>query len=301
MLILFLKAGEHVALESVAFRVADTAFDLALMPGRTRLGRQRDDAVVLTERLHFRIDLGIEPVRLAHRGLQVVQHQRLRHAAKVMEGVLQATDELLGGLAEHRLAVGLAAMTEHDAQDVRAPLLPVAVDDRRAGAEVHLSFLARGALHAAERRRPPVGHILQRPYVAPHAVVAGQASAVRSAPAVDAVSGACAGSDAVLALNLTSTGRGIVTVLLAQILPDAHRAEPAFQSRHDRRMMRPAITHRARQRPGTRCPRRRLGLAPNSEGEPGGLGGWRRSPPVGEPRALTFQIPDGRAPGGGRF
>ena len=76
-------------------------------------------------------------------GLQVVDHQRLGHAAEMPEGVLQHADEVLRRLREGGLAVRLARVAEHDAEDMRLAPLAVGADDRRASAEIHLGFLAR--------------------------------------------------------------------------------------------------------------------------------------------------------------
>jgi hypothetical protein len=106
------------------------------------------------------MDLGIEPVRLRHRRLQVVDDQCGRHAPEVMEGVLQATDEFLRRLPVHRLAVGLAGMTQNDAKDVGVAAaglhanrewLAFRNDHRRPDAEVDLRFLTRLAFHPPER------------------------------------------------------------------------------------------------------------------------------------------------------
>ena len=83
-------------------------------------------------------------------GLEVVEDQAPGHAAEVPEGVLQAAEEVVGGLAVDRLAVGLAGVAQDDAKDVRLAPLAVGADDRRAGAEIDLGLVAGVALHAAE-------------------------------------------------------------------------------------------------------------------------------------------------------
>jgi hypothetical protein len=96
MAILFWKTLELAALESILLHVVDAPFHLTLVPWRVRLRGQDHDAVVPAERGHLRHQLGVEPVRVFHRGLQVVDDQRLRHAAKMLEGVL--TSEVFCGL-----------------------------------------------------------------------------------------------------------------------------------------------------------------------------------------------------------
>lgn len=103
--VLRFQAGKPATLQPVVLHIADASFHLPLVAGHPGLGRQGYDPVVLAEGLHLRVDLGIEPVGLAHRRPQVVQHQRLRHTAEVPECVLQAADELVGRLPVHRLAV----------------------------------------------------------------------------------------------------------------------------------------------------------------------------------------------------
>ncbi len=75
MTVLLLQAGEHAALERVAFHVADARLDLALVPRRARLRRQHRQTIVLGERTQLRVQLGIVPVGLLDAGLEVVQHQ----------------------------------------------------------------------------------------------------------------------------------------------------------------------------------------------------------------------------------
>ena len=47
----------------------------------------------------------VVPVGMLDRGPQVVDHQGARHAAQGMEGILQAGDEVFGGLLVDGLAV----------------------------------------------------------------------------------------------------------------------------------------------------------------------------------------------------
>ena len=59
------------------------------------------------ELLQLGVQLRIKPVGLNHARLQVVDHHRRRHSAKVAECILQAADETLAGLPPHRLGVTL--------------------------------------------------------------------------------------------------------------------------------------------------------------------------------------------------
>ena len=101
------QAGELAALKGVVLSVAHATLDLALVPRRTHPRRQHDRAVMFAERQDLRVEIGIKPIRPGHRGLEVVDHQRLGHAAEVVERVLHAPQEVVGRLAVDRLAVGL--------------------------------------------------------------------------------------------------------------------------------------------------------------------------------------------------
>jgi hypothetical protein len=83
-----------------------------------------------------------------HGRLEVVDHQTLRHAAEMGEGIFQTTNEIFRCLAEGRFAVTFAAVTQDDPKDMRPAPLPVGTDDRRAGAEVDLRLLAGCDFHA---------------------------------------------------------------------------------------------------------------------------------------------------------
>ena len=109
MLVLLLQAGEGASFQAVALDILDSAFHFPLVPGHVGLGGQDHGAVVLAERLHLRRQHGIEPIGMLHRRLQVVDDQRLGHAAEMGEGIFQTAEEVLGGLREGRFAVAFAA------------------------------------------------------------------------------------------------------------------------------------------------------------------------------------------------
>ncbi len=118
--------------------------------------------------------------------IEVVDHQRLGHAAEVVEGVLQTADEVVRGLSVNRLAVGLAGMTQDDPEDVglaatglhpNRQQLTFRNDHRGARAEVDLNFLTRPTLHSPEGQRP--GR-LQTPGKSLDAVVATFKVVIRS-------------------------------------------------------------------------------------------------------------------------
>ena len=99
------------------------------------------------------MDFRIVPVGPRHGRLEIVDHQSLRHAAEMTEGILQARDERFRGLMPHRLAIRLPAVAQHDAEDPRAADLAVGHANRRPGAEVHLGLLARLGLHPPKWQR----------------------------------------------------------------------------------------------------------------------------------------------------
>jgi len=150
-LVLFLQAGKLFSFEAVVLDVLHPRLDFPLVSRHVRLGRQDHRAVVPAEGLHLGGEFWIEPVGMSDGRLEIVDHQRLGDAAEVRESILQAAKEVFSRLGEGRLAVRLAAVTEHDAKDVRLAALPIRRDDRRTGPKVHLGFLAGATLHPAER------------------------------------------------------------------------------------------------------------------------------------------------------
>ena len=71
------REAKRAALEGIVLDVVDAALDLALVPGRVGFGGQNGQSVVLGKRPHLGAQLRIEPVRPAHRGTQIVDHQGL--------------------------------------------------------------------------------------------------------------------------------------------------------------------------------------------------------------------------------
>ena len=122
--VLLVQAGDTSAFQGVFLHIINATFHLALVPGGVGPRGQQGDAVVVRERAHLWIDVGIKPVGLRDRGLEVVQDHLLGHAAKGPEGVLQTADEVLSGLPPDRLAVALARIAQHHAKDVAGRRLP---------------------------------------------------------------------------------------------------------------------------------------------------------------------------------
>src|SRR5258708_6332047 len=182
--VLFIEAGERPAFEGVFLDVVDAAFDVALGAGRIRPGGQQGDAVVLSERTHLGVEVGVEPISLGDGGAEVVQHQALRHAAEVPEGVLQAADEVVGRLPRDGFAVALARVTQHNAEDVGAAALAVRQQDGRAAAEIDLGLFAGAAFQPAERQLLGRG---QAPDEAANAVVAAAEAVFGRQVLVDAL------------------------------------------------------------------------------------------------------------------
>jgi hypothetical protein len=69
------------------------------------------------------------------------------------EGVLQATDKVVGRLTVDRLAVRLARVQQHEPEYVRLPPLAVHGDDRRTDTEIDLRFFTGGAFQPPKRQR----------------------------------------------------------------------------------------------------------------------------------------------------
>ena len=147
------QRGKPPALQGVALDVADSSLDFALVAGRVRLGRKDHRAVMLGKRPQTGIELRVVPVRMLDQGLGIVDHNGLRHPAKVPEGVLEALQQAVGRLPEDRLAVALTRMAQHDPEDVRPAPPPVRADNRRPSAQIDLDLLARRTLHTPHRQR----------------------------------------------------------------------------------------------------------------------------------------------------
>ena len=107
---------------------------------------------MLTERQDLRIEVRIEPVGLGDRGLQVVDHERLRRAPEVLEGVLQAAEKIVRSLSVDGLAVRLPRVAEHDPEQVRSAPLALWRDHWRVPFEIHLGFGARLTLQPPKRK-----------------------------------------------------------------------------------------------------------------------------------------------------
>src|SRR5487761_2115417 len=198
ILVLFLQADEALASQGVFLDVVHAPLDLPLVSWHIRTCWQEHRAVMFAEGADLRVDLRVEPIRLLHGRLEVVQDKAPGHPAEMPEGVLQAAEEVLGGLAVDRLAVGLAGVAQDDAEDVGLAPLAIGADDRRARAEVDLGLLARPALHASKRQ---VVRLLEPMDEPADAVVAAGESVVGVQILVDPL---CAEPEVTLPLNQLS-------------------------------------------------------------------------------------------------
>ena len=112
------------------------------MTGRARSRGPENKSVVLAEGADLGIELGIKPVGLLYGRLKVIEDKPPWYSAEVTEGIFNAAKELVGGLAIDSLAVGLARVRQHDAEDMSSMALAVGCDDWSAGTEVNLSLIA---------------------------------------------------------------------------------------------------------------------------------------------------------------
>ena len=167
--VLLFETAEGPRLQCIPFDVANPTLDLSLVTRRVRLRRQDHRAVVLSERLQLRHQLRIKPIRMRHRGSQIVDHHRLRHTAKEPERILQTTQELVRRLLKHRLAVRLPRVRQHHPEDRGLPLLTVRQHDRRAGPKIDLHLFTRSTLQPPHRQWPRGSQPLNE---SPHAVIA---------------------------------------------------------------------------------------------------------------------------------
>jgi hypothetical protein len=159
-LVLIGQGAKRTPLQSVVLSELDACFDLALVLGPCRLGRQYDGPVVPGKLRHLRIERWIEPVGFEDRRLQIVYDGGARDSAKVSVGVLTTANERLGILPPDRLAVALARMTEHGTKQVRAPTFALLIDDRSALAKIHLHLFAGRALDATMRQLQLMGQAM---------------------------------------------------------------------------------------------------------------------------------------------
>ena len=182
MLILSLKTGELFGLQGIALHVLHAAFDLPLVPGHIRLGRQDRNAVVPAEGAELGHQFRVEPVRMHYRRAKIVDHQNLGTSAETGKGVFQAADEVFRRLPKRGLAVRLAAVAQNDAKDVRLATFPVRPHDRRAGAKVNLGFLAGIAFHPSHGQ---CANLTQMPHESLDAVVTTRESVLADEVLID--------------------------------------------------------------------------------------------------------------------
>ena len=110
------------------------------------------------------------------------------------EGILDAAEEVVGGLAVDGLAVGLAGVGQHDAEDMGSAALAIGPDDGGTGAEVDLGLVTGLALEATEGK---LAGRLQAADEATDAVVAAREAVFGGQILVDAL-----GAEAQVALGL---------------------------------------------------------------------------------------------------
>ena len=139
--VLLFQTLELAGFQRIAFDVLHARFDLALVARHVRPGGQDHHAVVFAERPQLGMQFRLVPVRLGDRRPQIVDHQRLDAAAKMVEGVLQAADEVSrcsGGTPLRCILCdcGSARCERRGVLRRRA----VAADDRGPAAEIHLGL-----------------------------------------------------------------------------------------------------------------------------------------------------------------
>jgi hypothetical protein len=102
------------------------------------------------------------------------------------EGVLEAAEEVVGGLARDGLAVALAGVAQDDAKDVGLLALAVGADEGRTGAEVDLGLVTRVALDTSEGEIVSLLEAVDEPA---DGVVAAGVAAVRDEIPIDPLGG----------------------------------------------------------------------------------------------------------------
>ena len=131
-------------------------FDLGLVARLAHPRRQDRHAVVLGEVLVARVEVRLVATGAADAALQVVGHDRLRHAADVLERADVRAEPVGDRLGQARLDVGEVARAEGRDEDLRGlHLAAAAVDDvHREPRVVDEQLLARRMLEAHHRVLP---------------------------------------------------------------------------------------------------------------------------------------------------
>ena len=99
------------------------------------------------------VEFRIVPIGLDNGGLEVVDDEGFGRAAEVTESILDAADELFGGLPRHHFAVGFAGAAAGPCETGADVFVCHRAHDGRALAEVHLGFLTWPTFHPPERQR----------------------------------------------------------------------------------------------------------------------------------------------------
>jgi len=136
------------------------------------------------------LDLGmnirIVPVGILYGGPEIIDDQGPGHTAEMPEGILQAANEVIGGLTIDYFAVCLARETQNDPKDMRTPTRAIRPDNRRCGAKIYLCLFAGHTFHPAKRYRPVLSQAFDKPA---DTVVAALKSVLISEVLVDSLPG----------------------------------------------------------------------------------------------------------------
>ncbi len=161
---------ERAGGEEVALDVAHARLDLALVPRRPRPAGRDQEAVVLGEVPVAALEHGVVKDGLDDPGLQVVEHDLLRDAAEVLEGLPVAPKPGLDLLVEDEGGVLVPAVGQgHHEDPGAADLAGTGIDHLPAVPEVHLGFFPGLDLDTHVADRPCA---LQLDHVSPQGGVA---------------------------------------------------------------------------------------------------------------------------------
>src|ERR1700733_9966317 len=207
-LVLFLQAGEASPFECVVLNVVDALLDLTLVARCVGPRRPERQAIMLTKGLDLGVELRFEPVGLLHRSPEVIQNQAPWCSTEMAESTLEATEEVVGGLAVDSLAVSFAGVGQHNAKDMSFAALAV-------GADVDLSLVAGPALEAAERE---LARRLQAMDETTDAVIAAREVVFCGEILVDAL-----GTQTQIALGLDQRSPGLALALATVALVNTDR------------------------------------------------------------------------------
>ncbi len=103
--VLFRQTGKRATLKGIVLNVVHTPFDFAFVTRGARFGRKEHGTVMFTEAHQFGIEIGVVPIRGEHSCFQVVGDKCCGDASKVLKGIFQDGDQVVGRLSKDGFTV----------------------------------------------------------------------------------------------------------------------------------------------------------------------------------------------------